>query len=426
VDEDGFVYVADPYTYRVQKLTREGGSIASWTGVKFPWQVHADRRGNVLVGGRYVSPDHFLLPCTHKLSTAGALQWINRMYSVTGIATDGDGYIYFALGDGIMKVTSDGQDVARLFRGRSFSDVAADSFGFLYGVTADSLYKITTSGDSVAIGPYGGVGVALDDTRGLYVLNADRVTRLTLGGELLGEWGGYGTEDGQFRSAGGIAVAPDGTVFVADTKNARIQELSPDGVFLGKFGNVSDEPGWLSGPVDVAVGAEGTIYLATTGDNRIQKFAADGGFLMRWGGAGQDPGQFDSPRGIAVGGSGNVYVWDTGNRRAQVFDDDGAFIRAWEPIYALGTVEPWAATSSRGKSTGIAVTADDVVYMTDVAAHRVVAFSAEGAPLGSWGGLGTGPGQFNQPRDIAIGPDGRIYVVDYGNRRIQIFQLQPS
>lgn len=39
---------------------------------------------------------------------------------------------------------------------------------------------------------------------------------------------------------------------------------------------------------------------------------------------------------------------------------------------------------------------------------------------------GNGPGQLNAPRNLAIGPDGRIYVADSGNHRIQVFDAQGS
>jgi uncharacterized protein (TIGR03663 family) len=42
-------------------------------------------------------------------------------------------------------------------------------------------------------------------------------------------------------------------------------------------------------------------------------------------------------------------------------------------------------------------------------------------PVSVWGGAGTGEAQFNNPRNVAIGPDGSVYVSDGGNHRIQKF-----
>jgi DNA-binding beta-propeller fold protein YncE len=53
---------------------------------------------------------------------------------------------------------------------------------------------------------------------------------------------------------------------------------------------------------------------------------------------------------------------------------------------------------------------------------------ASGPPLllGYWGGLGSGPGQFNHPGDVAVAPDGNVYVVDRGNDRVQYFTSSGS
>jgi len=48
-------------------------------------------------------------------------------------------------------------------------------------------------------------------------------------------------------------------------------------------------------------------------------------------------------------------------------------------------------------------------------------FTREGIALGRFGQHGTGPGEFDLPYAIAIGPSGKIYVADSGNDRIQIF-----
>jgi sugar lactone lactonase YvrE/4-amino-4-deoxy-L-arabinose transferase-like glycosyltransferase len=44
--------------------------------------------------------------------------------------------------------------------------------------------------------------------------------------------------------------------------------------------------------------------------------------------------------------------------------------------------------------------------------------------VSTWGGQGTGPGEFNEPRDIAVDEEGRLYVADTGNRRVQVLDSE--
>jgi uncharacterized protein (TIGR03663 family) len=159
------------------------------------------------------------------------------------------------------------------------------------------------------------------------------------------------------------------------------------------------------------------------------------------GGPGEDEGQLRSPRGVDLGQDGLLYVVDSGNNRVQVFDVDGQVVRAWGsycnvaeggfgcldpdgggplPLGAGQFNEPW----------GIAVAPDGTVYVADTWNHRIQRFSSEGEFLNAWGTLGQVSGGqsagalgfFYGPRDVAISPDGLVYVSDTGNKRVQVFQ----
>lgn len=53
---------------------------------------------------------------------------------------------------------------------------------------------------------------------------------------------------------------------------------------------------------------------------------------------------------------------------------------------------------------------------------RVQKYAADGLLLASWGAAGSQPGQFLYPRDIAVSANGRVYVADTNNRRLQVFR----
>lgn len=66
------------------------------------------------------------------------------------------------------------------------------------------------------------------------------------------------------------------------------------------------------------------------------------------------------------------------------------------------------------------------MYVTDTYNHRVQVFDNDGAFLMQWGGYGSGPGQFYRPMGIGVASDGRIYVGDTWNGRVQVFGALPT
>jgi DNA-binding beta-propeller fold protein YncE len=82
------------------------------------------------------------------------------------------------------------------------------------------------------------------------------------------------------------------------------------------------------------------------------------------------------------------------------------------------------------RPTGIAVAPNGDVFVTDGHSPnqhnsaRVVKFSKDGRFIKTWGQKGSAPGDFDEPHDIFIGgSQGRVYVADRGNSRIQVFDL---
>jgi DNA-binding beta-propeller fold protein YncE len=61
------------------------------------------------------------------------------------------------------------------------------------------------------------------------------------------------------------------------------------------------------------------------------------------------------------------------------------------------------------------------VYATDVANHRVLHYDPDGRLVGSWGGVGAGPGRFSRPQGVALDSHGNVDVADFDNVRLQKF-----
>jgi uncharacterized protein (TIGR03663 family) len=159
-----------------------------------------------------------------------------------------------------------------------------------------------------------------------------------------------------------------------------------------------------------------------------------------WGGeTGTAPGQFNHPRGVAVGPDGDIYVVDSDNARVQIFDPNGAFLREWGSYCNLengqGCVDPdgdGPLDSGDGQFRepwGIAVSDDGRVYVADTWNHRIQAFDTEGTFLTRWGAFGetaSAIGLFYGPRDVATDAEGRVYVTDTGNERVVVYDADGS
>ncbi|MBC7232245.1 MAG: TIGR03663 family protein [Chloroflexi bacterium] len=70
---------------------------------------------------------------------------------------------------------------------------------------------------------------------------------------------------------------------------------------------------------------------------------------------------------------------------------------------------------------GIAVDEEGKVYVVDTRNHRVQVFDGEGRYLRGWGRQGNGPGEFQEPWGIAVDKAGNVYIADTWNHRIQKF-----
>ncbi len=61
------------------------------------------------------------------------------------------------------------------------------------------------------------------------------------------------------------------------------------------------------------------------------------------------------------------------------------------------------------------------IVVADAGNDRLQVYDQLGRAVGSYGGTGSGPGQFLAPRGVATDGAGRIVVADSGNRRLQLF-----
>lgn len=169
----------------------------------------------------------------------------------------------------------------------------------------------------------------------------------------------------------------------------------------------------LAKPYGVAV-HQGRVYVSDTVRRLVMVFDTLHKSFTQLGDT--DPGSLRMPLGLDVDAAGNLYVCDGTTKFVHIYDSAGKYLRQ------LGGPE-WFRRPS-----GLAVTrTGDRIYVVDTGGvdteeHRVRVFNAiTGQHQFDFGGRGDQPGKFNLPRDVAVGPDGSVYVVDGGNFRVQVF-----
>lgn len=126
---------------------------------------------------------------------------------------------------------------------------------------------------------------------------------------------------------------------------------------------------------------------------------------------------FLMPHGLRVDPSDNVWVTDIGLHQVLKFTHDGKLLMT---VGEKGV--PGLDGKHFNKPTDIAVASDGSFYVSDGYGNsRVARFSPGGEFLFDWGRKGDAPGELDTPHGIALDSEGRLYVADRSNSRIQVF-----
>ena len=149
----------------------------------------------------------------------------------------------------------------------------------------------------------------------------------------------------------------------------------------------------------------------------LLKFSPSGEHLMSWG-----EGLIVWPHGLDIDAEGNIWVTD-GRHEGEMGEVIHKFSSDGELLMTIGT--PGVSGSGAYTFNGIcdvAVADNGDIFVADGHFNnRVVKYSADGEFIKSWGQPGTGPSEFDMPHSIDIDSQGRVFVADRGNSRIQIF-----
>jgi len=223
----------------------------------------------------------------------------------------------------------------------------------------------------------------------------------------------------------------------------------------GEYGEISGWPeaptsvagtpaAWNFGQVSgVATSANGYVLVLHRGAQSIMLFDAAGRFVRAWGDGlfshgkvvgiapeDREPGQSGytavyGPAGcyacgahaIRVDPEGNLWVVDAPGHVVYKMDFQGRVLMELGTRGVAGMSE-----NTFNLPTDVAFGADGVVYVSDGYGNaRVVKYDAHGRYMLEWGSRGSGPGEFGLPHNLVVDAEGRVYVTDRDNQRVEVF-----
>lgn len=233
--------------------------------------------------------------------------------------------------------------------------------------------------------------------------------------------GGWGSGNKQYIYMGRVKWIPTGQIVVSDfASDGEILDATTY-AWVKNFRVYVNYP-WLSGdPTATFLGVAWDGGALHVPESRSRVRMLDASFD-------NSAGLYDSldfcnpapelcnPSGIALE-PGFIYIADTGHHRISKLD-------------AATKLEVQAVGSQGGllgqfeSPSDIEVVPGGYWFVADWGNHRVQRFSSAGVADLSWGGFGSGPGQFSAPTDLSLDLAGsRVFVADSGNKRFQVFDF---
>lgn len=250
-----------------------------------------------------------------------------------------------------------------------------------------------------------------------------------------------------------MTFGPDGHGYILDWNNHRIRVVEDDGTTrtLAGTGELGDGPegpaidAKFNHPTNIAFDSQGRLLVSAWHNSRIMRIdlttetlsfvAGDG--TRSFGGDGGDPlvAKLDLPSGIAIDSRDQIFIGDQANQRIRCvtsanemdtiagtgtpgFSGDGGPAVEAELHASVGQA---ASPANR-----LLVTPDDSrIFFVDTENHRVRTvdlatgiidtFVGDGSPRYAGDGGDRLSASLYQPTDLALGPDGELYIADTSN-----------
>jgi hypothetical protein len=196
----------------------------------------------------------------------------------------------------------------------------------------------------------------------------------------------------------------------------------PEGRRWGSTASVTTAPDgtiWVTDRCGIS-GAGGTTCAGDNAKvNPIFQFDTSGKLLKTIG-----AGMFVSPHKLAVDRDGYLWLADNGGHQVFKLSEDGKVLLTLGKKGIAG-----AGLDEFDAPTDVAIAPNGDIFVGDghsgggtaIGNARIMKFDKDGKFLKTWGRKGMGPGEFDVIHTLAFDSRGRLFVGDRQNNRIQIF-----
>jgi DNA-binding beta-propeller fold protein YncE len=228
-------------------------------------------------------------------------------------------------------------------------------------------------------------------------------------------WGKRGVSPGDMVRPRAIAIDAQDRLYVVDF-TARVQVYDADGRYLGPTWTTPD---FRNGrPSGLSIDKDNNLIVSDSHYHCIRIYSRDGQELRKIGGeVGSEPGQFGYVSDAVQDAEGYFYLSEFGaNERITKLDLDGKLVKCWG--------EKGTGPGEFNHARALALSPDGNLYVADACNHRIQVFTRDGAFVRAFGEPGTEPGQLSYPYDVAFGPKGELYVSEFDNHRVQKFTAE--
>jgi len=183
------------------------------------------------------------------------------------------------------------------------------------------------------------------------------------------------------------------------------------------WGQLPNGEKWGEVP-NASVDPHGTIFVFRRAEPPVIELSPDGKVVKTWGN-----GRYVWPHGLRFDRDGNLWITDgrADNGNGQMvykLTGDGSKV-----LLALGT----KGVSGDGPNQfngpcDVAIAPNGDIFIADGHTNsRIVKYSKDGTFIKAWGKKGSAPGEFNLPHSLVFDSRGRLLVADRSNKRIQLF-----